>query len=112
MNPIMNLLMTMSGTWSMDTFLTNVQGSMESWGQILIMIVGIVMVIAGVVKLAMGMMNSGRGQTNWILTIGLIVVGGILAFAGGWDMLVGIGQGAKNTLDDLGTGVILSGMLR
>lgn len=107
MNPILNLLMT---GWSMDTFLENSHSLMEGWGGIIVAIAGIVMVIVGIVKLAVGLMQSGRGQTNWVMTVLLIVLGAILAFAGGWDILSNVGQGAESTIYSLGEDMILQGL--
>lgn len=108
MNPIMGMLM--ANDWSMSTFLENSDTMLESWGVIIVGIVGLVMVIVGVVKLAMGLTSSGRGQTNWFMTIALIVLGAILAFAGGWDLVQNLGAGAKDTIYSLGEDVIFQGL--
>lgn len=102
---LMNLAATMAPSkWSINNLLTNLEGSLTAWGKLLITIIGIVMVVVGVVKIAQGMMSGGRGQVNWVLTIGLILIGGILAFSGSaWTLLENIGQGAHDTLDTLGT---------
>ena len=109
MTPIMRLFMTMSG-WSMDTFLENVQQNTGSYGIIIVTVVGLVMVIIGVVKLAVNLINSGRGQANWVMTILLIVLGCILAFAGGWNVLEKLGKGASDTIYELGMDTILQGL--
>ena len=96
-----NFANTMSG-WSINNFLTNLNKNLNLWGGLLIVVVGLVMVIVAVVKIAKGLMSSGRGQTNWVLNIVLFFIGGALAFGGGWGLVQGISQGGSDTLNDLG----------
>lgn len=97
---------TMSG-WSVNNFLTNLNKNLSMWGGMLIVVVGLVMVIVAVIKIAKGLMSGGRsGQTNWVLNIVLFFLGGALAFGGGWSLVQGISQGGSDTLNDLGKVVI------
>ncbi len=98
---LQNFANTMSG-WSINNFLTNLNKNLNLWGGLLIVVVGLVMVIVAVVKIAKGLMSSGRGQTNWVLNIVLFFIGGALAFGGGWGLVQGISQGGSDTLNDLG----------
>lgn len=91
----------MSG-WSINNFLTNLNKNLNLWGGLLIVVVGLIMVIVAVIKIAKGLMSSGRGQTNWVLNIVLFFLGGALAFGGGWSLVQGISQGGSDTLNDLG----------
>lgn len=115
MNPIMGLLMAAidltqsanpSGetSWSVSGLLSGTGKSIETWGKAIVAIIGVVMVIFGVVQIAKGMMSGGKGQVNWVMSIGLILVGGMLAFAGGWSILESIGTGGYSTLNKLGNG--------
>lgn len=90
--------------WSISGLLSGTGTSLETWGKAIVAIVGVVMVIFGVVQIAKGMMSGGRGQVNWVMSIGLILLGGMLAFAGGWSILENIGTGGYSTLDKLGRG--------
>lgn len=97
---------TMSG-WSVNNFLANLNKNLSQWGGMLIVVVGLVMVIVAVIKIAKGLMSGGRnGQTNWVLNIVLFFLGGALAFGGGWSLVQGISQGGSDTLNDLGKMVI------
>ena len=87
--------------WSISNFLNKLNSNLNSWGQVIVAIIG-VMVIVGVFLIAKGLMSQGRGQVNWFLAITLLLLGGCLAFASGWNWLKDVGTGAKNTLDDLG----------
>lgn len=104
----MNVLMQMMGQinqtdqWSINNLLNNVSGSLSTWGRVLVVIVGLVMVIVSVFKIAQGLMSGGRGQVNWVLNIILFFVGGMLAFGGGWSTLQSLSQGGEKTLDQLG----------
>ena len=98
---LQQLVNTMSG-WSINNFLTNLNKNLNLWGGLLIVVVGLVMVIVAVIKIAKGLMSSGRVQTNWVLNIVLFFLGGALAFGGGWGLVQGISQGGSDTLNDLG----------
>lgn len=97
---IQQLANTLSG-WSINNFLTNLNKNLNLWGGLLIVVVGLVMVIVAVIKIAKGLMSS-KGQTNWVLNIVLFFLGGALAFGGGWSLVQGISQGGSDTLNDLG----------
>lgn len=98
---LQNFANTMSG-WSINNFLTNLNKNLNLWGGLLIVVVGLIMVIVAVIKIAKGLMSSGRGQTNWVLNIVLFFIGGALAFGGGWGLVQSISQGGSDTLNDLG----------
>lgn len=98
---LQNFANTMSG-WSINNFLTNLNKNLNLWGGLLIVVVGLIMVLVAVVKIAKGLMSSGRGQTNWVLNIVLFFIGGALAFGGGWGLVQGISRGGSDTLNDLG----------
>lgn len=106
MNYITGLLMTMTDpadAYSVDKMLTNLFGKMQVWGRVLVAIIGIAMIIVGVVKIAQGMMSGGRGQVNWVLSLGLILIGGILCVGGAWSFITSLGGGMRSTLNTLGT---------
>jgi hypothetical protein len=99
-----------SGTnWSIDTFLENLGKKLTTWGQLLLIIIGIVMIIVGVFKIAQGLMSSGRGQTNWVINILLVFFGGVLAASGGWKLVASVAAGGQQTLNDLGNASGTSG---
>lgn len=93
----------MAGNWDLGNFLKNATTTLKGWGNLLIILLGVVMIIVGVVKLVKGLISQGRGQTNWVVVILLLVVGGAL-MVGGFTWVSGIAQGGKKTIDDLGSG--------
>ena len=68
-------LTTLLLDWNINNVLENVRGRLISWGTILMMVVGVVMIIFGIFKIAQGMISHGKTQVNWVINILLIVVG-------------------------------------
>lgn len=96
----LNLLME----WDLNSLLQNLNTSMNTWGSLIVTIIGLVMVIVGVYKIAKGLMSHGQGQVNWVLNIALIVIGGMLAWSSGWSLVKDFAGGAKDTIEELGGG--------
>jgi hypothetical protein len=100
------LIFSMASGWSIENFLTNLNKNLTAWGKLFVVVVGLVMVIVAIVKIAKGLMSGGRAQTNWVLNIVLFFVGGALAFGSGWGLVTDISKGGSDTLNDLGKVVI------
>lgn len=102
------LLQLMAGSgesgWSVQNFLTNTNSTLRAWGGIIVSIIGVVMVIVAIFNIGKGLMGGGRGQVNWVLNIILFLVGGALAFGGGWTLVQDVSKGGSDTLNQLGTG--------
>lgn len=98
------MLMAAGSSWKISTFLNSLQQTIAYYGSILVSLFGVVMVIVGVYQIAKNLISSGRGQTNWIVTFALILVGGALAVTGGWKMIGQFAQGSKNTLSGMAQG--------
>lgn len=89
-------------SWSINSFLANFQNSLNSWGEAVVMIIGTVMVIGSAYHIGKGLLSQGKGQTNWALTILLLIVGGAFMVSGGWTMLKNISNGSLETINTLG----------
>lgn len=89
--------------WSINTFLTKFQQSLSSWGAAIVCIIGTVMVIGSAWHIGKGLMSQGKGQTNWALTILLLIVGGAFMASGGWTLLTNISNGSFDTINALGS---------
>ena len=76
-----------TSTTSIGKFLGTLLGNIQNYVFIIIMIVGIVMVCAGIIQVAKNLISHGKTQTNWIVTIALIVIGGILMMTGGFTVI-------------------------
>lgn len=88
--------------WSVTNFLNNVNSQLRSWGGVIVAIIGVIMVIVAIWNIGKGLMGGGRGQVNWVLNIILFLVGGALAFTGGWGLVESIADGGASTLNELG----------
>lgn len=110
MNNLMFSLMSNPLTFDITQFGQNLYTKLREWGNILIIIIGVVMMIVAVWQIAKGLIQHGKAQVNWAVAIALLILGGALASFGGsgvsgtgaWDWLEGIAEGGKNTIDDLG----------
>jgi uncharacterized membrane protein len=69
------------------------------------MLVGVVMIIVAIVKIAQKFISPQSAPGGWVGPIVMLIVGGAL-LAGGWTFVSNIAQGGKKTIEDLGTTVI------
>lgn len=90
--------------WDFGDFLTALQQTILSYGKVIIGIIGLIMVVASVYQIAKNLISHGKSQTNWVITIALLLVGGVLMLSSSWDFIKSVSEGGKNTLDDLGQG--------
>ena len=101
-----SFLMTSSaasyGAWDIDAILGGLNTTLRSWGGLLVVIIGLVMVIVAVFKIAKGLISHGKSQTNWVVNIVLFFVGGALCFGGGWGLIEGVSKGGDATLQHIG----------
>ena len=90
--------------WTISGFLDALQRSIGNYVQIIIMIIGLVMVGVGIYQIAKNLISGGKGQTNWVTTFILIIVGGTFMLSGGWNVIRHFASGGKTTLDNMGQG--------
>lgn len=74
---------------------------LQKWGQWFLVVVGVAMVIYGIFQIAKGMMSGGRGQTNWVMAIGCIIVGGLLSVSGGWGFVANLASGSGKEIQNM-----------
>ena len=67
--------------FEINTFLETMKNNMQTWGGYITMIIGAIMMIAGVWQVGKGFISK-NGQTNWVMAIGAIVLGGMLRHFG------------------------------
>ena len=92
------------GGWTISNFITSAQKSVMSYVQVIILIIGVVMVGFGIFQVAKNLISHGKGQTNWVVTIALIVIGGTLMLTSGWSVIKNVGNGVSGSLQNMGTG--------
>lgn len=90
--------------WSIGGFLKALQGSITVYVKWIILIIGLVMVGFGIYQIAKNLISGGKGQTNWVTTFLLLIVGGTLMLGSGWGVIKNISKGSSHTLDEMGKG--------
>lgn len=104
---LMNLAME---GWDITTFMTNLAKTLQTWGGLFFVVIGVVMIIWSIYKVAHGLMSQRGGDINWFKILIAFLVGGALVAAGGkgaWTFVEGIAKGGKTTLDELGGGATI-----
>lgn len=99
------------GAGSITNILRSAADTLNAWGKYFLVLLGIVMVVYGVYQIGKGMMSGGRGQTNWAMAIGCIILGGAIAVTGGWGFVVKIAQGSGNELNEMSNNTNGSGSI-
>ena len=99
-----NLTNVMPLTWDLGTFLDNATKTLTKWGGLLFALLGVVCIIIGIYKIVKGLITHGQnGQpVNWLVAIGLIIVGGVLVTTGSFTFIQGIAKDQKTTIEKLG----------
>lgn len=97
-----------SGSINLGTFFDNLKGAIKAWGGSFIGVIGAFMLVAAAVMIAKAFMQHGRGQTNWLMLMFMIIVGGCF-FVGGFNIMDTLANMGKQTLNDLATGTGISG---
>lgn len=90
--------------WSVSAFFVNLESASYQWGELIVMIIGIVMIIAGLFLAAKGLILGNKSQINWFFTIALIILGLAVTFSGGWGLIKTVSSGGVQTIEDLGGG--------
>ena len=63
------------GMFSIDTFLTTLNDNFQGWAAMIVTIIGAIVMLVGIWKIGKGFI-SDRAQTNWVMAIGAILLGG------------------------------------
>lgn len=95
--------------FDVGTFLSNSGTTLGTWFSLASIIIGLVAIIYAIWQIASGLMSHGKKQVNWFITIILLFFGGVLTLGtgGGFDYIKGIAGGGKQTIEDLGGGMIV-----
>lgn len=93
-----------AGSWDVGSFLTNSSSTLTTWFNAGLLVLGLIAVAWATWQIVSGLMSHGKKQVNWGVSIILLLVGGVLASATGFDFMQGIASGGKKTIEDLGTG--------
>lgn len=88
--------------WDLRNFLNNSFTTLGEWFSLAVMILGIVAVAYAIWQIVSGLMSQGKKQTNWAVSIILLLVGGALSMTTGFEFVQNIAAGGKTTIEDLG----------
>lgn len=97
-------LLAGAGGWDLSSFLDNSFGTLGAWFSSAAMIIGIIAIMFAIWQIVSGLMSQGKKQTNWGLALLLLLVGGMLSMASGFEFVKDIAEGGKKTIEELGTG--------
>ena len=103
MNICDSLMFQLMPLFNIGELLENLVTKAKSYGSGFIILLGIIMIAVAAFKIGKGLMTQGKPNAqpiNWFLCLGLLVVGGTMAF-GGFNALGGIAQSLDSTVDDL-----------
>lgn len=95
-------LLAGSSGWDLRNFLNNSFSTLGEWFSLAVMILGIVAVAYSIYQIVTGLMSQGKKQTNWAVTIILLLVGGALSMTTGFQFVQKIAGGGRKTIEDLG----------
>ena len=90
-----------SGGFDILKFLNNATEYLKKVGHYIMLFAGVILIIVATVQIAKGLAGGGRGQVNWVMSIGCLLVGGILLF-GGWNLMTSVAKTGADTLAEMG----------
>lgn len=90
------------------TFLKNAANYLKEIGHYVMIVAGIILIIIAAIQIAKGLASGGKGQVNWVMSIGCLLAGGALAI-GGWNLMASLSQAGADTLNEIGGGSGLDG---
>lgn len=86
--------------WDFQSFLTKLKGSMTTWVNTGMMILGLVLLFVAAWQIASGLMSHGKKEVPWVPCIIMITLGA--ALLGGGGIMQALGSGILSTVDQLG----------
>lgn len=91
--------------WDLAQLLSNGKNLAMTLGGALLGLLGVVAIIVAAVR-AFGKLTSEQSRASWGKIIGIFMLGGVM-LAGGIALFVQVATGLKDTVDDLGGGLML-----
>lgn len=88
-----------SGGWTIVNFINAFADFLEKMASYIYTILGFIMLIVGIFKIARALQSNGRAQTSWIINILCVVLGAAFAFGGVYGILTELGHAAKGELE-------------
>lgn len=98
-------LMNVMLSWDIGNFLQNSKSTLITWGDYLMMLIGVILVIVAVYQLAKKFIAPQSAPGGWVMPIVMLIIGGAL-LVGGWALISDISSGGEQTIRDLGETII------
>lgn len=102
LNMLATYILADNGGFELSNLLKSATGKVNDYAQSLVVIIGVVMVVAAIYQIGKGFMSGGRGQTNWAMAIGCLIVGGAICVTGGYKLIADVAKGGKDTINSMG----------
>lgn len=101
----------MIGAFDIGTFLQNLKSVGETWGQYLLVALGVLLIVWSGARIFKYFMAPDKFRGSMVITIVGLLFGGALVF-GGYKLMSDVAQGGKKTIEDLGNGGMIIPMLK
>lgn len=88
--------------FDLGTFFSNLTSKASDWAGYFVMFLGLVLMVIAVVQIVKGFASHGRGQTNWLMTLAMLLVGGFL-FVKGFTGVQTFAEIGSETIQSLGS---------
>lgn len=105
MNLMNQVFITMT-KWDVDSALKNGLAKFKGWGNYLIMILGVVLIIYSVYRFYKAIHTDGPQEGKWAKPILALLFGGLFLF-GGFEMMGIISEGGKDTIKKWGSSGVI-----
>lgn len=96
-----------SVAWNLDAMFQNGTNFVEHYGGYALVLLGTTCVLYGLFMAACKLLNP-QTRTSWITVVMAIIVGGLFA-KNGYGLVVGMAEGANDTINGLNTVAMLNG---
>ena len=90
-------------TFDIGKFFENLGTKSKEWAKWFIIFLGIVLIVWGIVNIVKAFISQGRGQTNWLMTIAMILVGGFLCAISSFDDILKFTKIGSETIKQMGS---------
>ena len=94
-------LQTVTMDWKLESFLVNLIEKVKVLGSGVIMLLGALMIIVGVWQIFKGVTGGQKAHTNWAMTLGCFIIGGMF-LTGGYNLMANISKGAGSSIEEIG----------
>lgn len=103
---LMNQVFITMAKWDVDSALKNGLLKFKGWGDYLIMILGVVLIIYSVYRFYKAIHTDGPQEGKWAKPILALLFGGLFLF-GGFKMMGMIAEGGKDTIKNWGSSGVI-----